>query len=567
MAFNGSGLFNIDSTGQPVSANTLIESADFNALTADLAAGLSNCVTKDGQQTITANLPMAGFRHTGVGNAAARTDYAAAGQVQDGKLNWVDGGGTADAITATYSPAITALVDGQLCCVRATAANATTTPTFSPNGLTARTIVKVGGVALAIGDISGDGHELILRYDLTNTRWELINPRGASLAANTFTGIQRWAKGADVASANALTLGTDGNYFDITGTTAITSIGTLGVGTVVKLHFDAALTLTNHATDLILPGAANITTAAGDEAEFIEYATGDWRCTSYTKANGQAVVGTGAGYPMDFRLTLTSGNPVVDIGGGATTVYCTPYIGNKIALYDGSSTWNIRTSAEFSLAIGTVTAGLPYDVFCYDNAGTPTLEKLAWASNTARATGITRQDGVYVKSGATTRRYLGTFACYNTTQSADSVTYRLLWNYYNRRPRAMSVVDTTNSWTYTTPTWRQANAASTNVLNIVTGVAEDMASISVMCQANNTTGAAASVGVGINVTNANSAQIYGGTLANNWNNLSCHYRGVLPIGLCAVNWLEISAASGTSTWYGDNNLTYSQSGIYAEIMS
>ena len=176
MAFNGSGLFNIDSTGQPVSANTLIESADFNALTADLATGLSNCITKDGQQTVTANLPMASFRHTGVGNAVARTDYAAAGQVQDGKLNWVDGGGTADAITATYSPAITALVDGQLCCVRATAANETTTPTFAPNGLTARTIVKKGGAALVAGDIVADGHELILRYDLTNTRWELLNP-------------------------------------------------------------------------------------------------------------------------------------------------------------------------------------------------------------------------------------------------------------------------------------------------------------------------------------------------------------------------------------------------------
>src|SRR5574343_1836492 len=225
MAFNGSGLFTIDSTGQPVSANTLIESADFNALTADLATGLSNCITKDGQQTITANLPMATYRHTGVGNAVARTDYAAAGQVQDGKLNWVDGGGTADAITATYSPAITALVDGQLCCVRATAANATTTPTFAPNGLTARDIVKDGGDAVAVGDIVADGHELILRYDLTNTRWELLNPGSyASLGANTFTGTQKWAKGADVASANALALGTDGNYFDITGTTTITSI-------------------------------------------------------------------------------------------------------------------------------------------------------------------------------------------------------------------------------------------------------------------------------------------------------------------------------------------------------
>lgn len=101
---------------------------------------------------------------------------------------------------------------------------------------------------------------------------------------NTFTKTQKWAKGADVASATALTLGTDGNYFDVTGTTTITSIATVGVGTVIKLQFDGILTLTHHATDLILPGAANITTAAGDEAEFVEYASGDWRCTSYQRA-------------------------------------------------------------------------------------------------------------------------------------------------------------------------------------------------------------------------------------------------------------------------------------------
>lgn len=104
-------------------------------------------------------------------------------------------------------------------------------------------------------------------------------------SVNTFTQTQTWSKGADVASATALTLGIDGNYFDITGTTTITSISTLGIGTVIKLHFDGILTLTHHATDLILPGGANITTAAGDEAEFIEYASGDWRCTKYSLAS------------------------------------------------------------------------------------------------------------------------------------------------------------------------------------------------------------------------------------------------------------------------------------------
>ena len=125
---------------------------------------------------------------------------------------------------------------------------------------------------------------------------------------------KHWAKGADVASANALTLGTDGNYFDITGTTAITSIGTLGIGTVIKLHFDGALTLTHHATDLVLPSGANITTAAGDEAEFIEYASGDWRCTNYMKANGEPVSSSG-GLILLGTYTASS-DTSVDIGSG-----------------------------------------------------------------------------------------------------------------------------------------------------------------------------------------------------------------------------------------------------------
>lgn len=107
---------------------------------------------------------------------------------------------------------------------------------------------------------------------------------------NTFTKTQTWSKGADVASAAALPVLTDGNYFDVTGTTTVTSIDSLGVGTVIKLHFDGALILTHHATDLVLPGGANITTVAGDEAEFFEYASGDWRCTNYERFDGTSVL-------------------------------------------------------------------------------------------------------------------------------------------------------------------------------------------------------------------------------------------------------------------------------------
>tara|TARA_R100000808_G_scaffold17647_1_gene38939 strand:+ start:149 stop:1831 length:1683 start_codon:yes stop_codon:yes gene_type:complete len=165
----------------------------------------------------------------------------------------------------------------------------------------------------------------------------------------------RWSKGADVASAASLTLGTDGNYFDITGTTTITSIGSLAIGTVVKLHFDGALTLTHNATDLILPGAANITTAAGDEAEFIEYASGDWRCTAYqVAANSPGGGGAGSGFPdtdndKTAAYTVVSGDVGENIvfSGLSADVDCTLDVsllslGDILGVINEDSTYSVR---------------------------------------------------------------------------------------------------------------------------------------------------------------------------------------------------------------------------------
>ena len=88
---------------------------------------------------------------------------------------------------------------------------------------------------------------------------------------NTFTKTQRWSKGVDVASAAPLVLGTDGNYFDVTGTTGFAAI-TVPAGTMFMLQFDGALTLTHHATNFNLPGGVNILTVAGDR--LIGFATG-----------------------------------------------------------------------------------------------------------------------------------------------------------------------------------------------------------------------------------------------------------------------------------------------------
>lgn len=97
--------------------------------------------------------------------------------------------------------------------------------------------------------------------------------------------------GADVASATTVVLSTasvTGDLIDVTGTTTITAI-TLAEGNERTVRFTGILTLTNGAS-LVLPGGANITTAAGDFAIFRGYAAGVVRCVGYQKASGLAVV-------------------------------------------------------------------------------------------------------------------------------------------------------------------------------------------------------------------------------------------------------------------------------------
>ena len=80
----------------------------------DFANGISDCINKGGGNTPTANLPMNNFKHTGVANGTARTDYAALGQIQDGSVVWCGtAAGTANALTLTPSPALTSYVAGQ----------------------------------------------------------------------------------------------------------------------------------------------------------------------------------------------------------------------------------------------------------------------------------------------------------------------------------------------------------------------------------------------------------------------------------------------------------------------
>lgn len=127
----------------PAVASTLIQSAYRNTLDSAIATGLSNCITKDGQQTVTANIPFGGFKITGLGLATLATDAASLANIVAGTGTYVSAvGGTAAAITLTPSPAITAYATGQIFRFFPTSTGSSAGTTVAISGLAAKSVIR-----------------------------------------------------------------------------------------------------------------------------------------------------------------------------------------------------------------------------------------------------------------------------------------------------------------------------------------------------------------------------------------------------------------------------------------
>ncbi len=172
MPFNGAGVFSQIYNWQTDKANGIKIRADrMDGQDGDIATGLSTAICRDGQSVITANLPMATFKHTGVGAATNATDYLRADQEQNNSLTYFTLGST-DGYDLTPVPAITAYAAGQGWWVKVTNANTSTAPTVNVSGLGAITVTKNGAAALAAGDMAA-GAILRIQYDSVGPKFQL----------------------------------------------------------------------------------------------------------------------------------------------------------------------------------------------------------------------------------------------------------------------------------------------------------------------------------------------------------------------------------------------------------
>lgn len=178
-----------------------------------------------------------------------------AGGFQGNYFNIASAGGTADAITASYTPGIGALSNGMTLYLRAALANATTTPTFTPNSgvVTAKNIVKGAGSPLAAGDIAGAGHWIELQYDLSLDKWVLLNPAtGVTAGGAQYKGIQPIT--SSVAS-NALTVGLNPTTLDFRSSSLTNGVpNTRSNGSAISL---------------VVPSGATLGTVSGQQARLV----------------------------------------------------------------------------------------------------------------------------------------------------------------------------------------------------------------------------------------------------------------------------------------------------------
>jgi hypothetical protein len=224
--------------------------------------------------------------------------------------------------------------------------------------------------------------------------------------------------GANIASASALTPGTDGNYFHVTGTTTITSIATANAGTLLVLEFDGALTLTHNGTSLILQGAVNYTTVAGDVFTFLSEGAGNWREVG-RKTNASLSKQSGIGTRTNGDLTLTAGAAYADITDVTTTLTLPTGTSGKVL---------VIATIEWS---GTAGSSVFFEIFA---DGVAKLEKVDITSSTGGhrsfsmawlATGLAAGARIFKLQGKATTTdatvYGGTTAIRTTSISAVEV--------------------------------------------------------------------------------------------------------------------------------------------------
>ena len=438
MSRNGSGVYSLPA-GNPVTTGTTISSTWANNTLSDMASALTASIAYDGQTVPVANLPMGGNVHTNVGNATSRTNYPSAGQVQDGTLTYLTGVSGTDTITAIGPISMTAYVAGQtfrfvaagnltnagsfvigktyvivsvgttdFTLIGASAntvgvvfvatgvgtgtgtastGNLTTSVTLNINSIGAKSITKINGAPLSIGDIP-TGALVSVAYDGTNFQIQSsvgvtsfsggatgLTPASATNGAITLAGVLGKLNGGTGAltasistvarSANVVTITTSGTHSFVTG-------DYVTIAAVTNTGFNGNFTITG------TPTSSSFTYAQAGSTVIATPDTGTVTDLSYCNL---ATNVTGTLYPNYGGTGLTTvptGNLLV---GNATS--------SMTSVAPASNGQKLIVSAGGSVNAGSFVIGATYTI---TSVGTTSFTSIGASANTVgvafTATGV-----------------------------------------------------------------------------------------------------------------------------------------------------------------------------------
>ena len=299
MSYNGSGTFNINSAGQPVVSGTVISSTAFNALTADLATGLTTALTKDGQTTPTANITLGGYKITNLAAATLAADAVRFSQLQSGSTNTYITAAGADTITGTVTPTLTAYTTGQQFSFVAAGTN-TTAVTLNIDGVGAKAVTRAGTTALAAGDIL-TGQVALVEYD--GTQFQLLDP-------NAFTNL-RVSGTLGVTGVTTLTgaatLSAALTYGGVTLTNAVTGTGKMVLDTTPTIATPVLTnpTVTNYVESVVVIGTVTSSSTLSLTSGTVQTAT----LTAYTACTFTMPTATaGKSFVLLLKQAAATGN-------------------------------------------------------------------------------------------------------------------------------------------------------------------------------------------------------------------------------------------------------------------
>lgn len=262
------GTSKLDATATAAAATKLATPRNINGTAFDGTANITVTAVDDSK------LPLAGGKMTGPINGATPQTMAAAATMNIGAstsqtINVTLGTGTINALGTIAAGAERTLVFGDVITIN-----------HSPSGLI---LPGYAPIKTVIGDTAvfeslGAGNWKCKSYNKVNGRQVALGAAPVDVPPDATTATTRDIYGPGVP---VVTVG---------GTSAVGYFGSGANGQEVTVVFTSSIDLYNSSV-IVLPGAANITTSAGDSALFVYMGSGVTKCVSFTRGAGTVVPG------------------------------------------------------------------------------------------------------------------------------------------------------------------------------------------------------------------------------------------------------------------------------------